>query len=304
MTVSENSRQTLLAEVETLSAKMQGRSLWRDAGERFFKNKAAMTGVCGIGLIAAFALFAPWVSPHDLEDFNYNYIMHAPTWEDSHWFGTDPNGRDLFVRVAYGARISLMIGLMTTLVALSIGVAYGATAGFIGGHVDNVMMRIVDVLFALPLIFFIIILVTVFGRNIFLVFIGIGAVEWLTMSRIVRGQTLSVKEKEYVEAARAAGVNRRNIIRRHIIPNVIGPVIVFVTLLVPVNILIESYLSFLGLGVQEPMTSWGVLIKQGAAEMETAPWMLIFPATFLAVTMFCFNFIGDGLRDALDPKDR
>jgi oligopeptide transport system permease protein len=197
-----------------------------------------------------------------------------------------------------------MIGLMTTLVALSIGVAYGATAGFIGGHVDNVMMRIVDVLFALPLIFFIIILVTVFGRNIFLVFIGIGAVEWLTMSRIVRGQTLSVKEKEYVEAARAAGVNRRNIIRRHIIPNVIGPVIVFVTLLVPVNILIESYLSFLGLGVQEPMTSWGVLIKQGAAEMETAPWMLIFPATFLAVTMFCFNFIGDGLRDALDPKDR
>ncbi len=291
---------------ETLNATTQvkGRSLWQDAGRRFYANKAAMAGVIGIGLIALFAITAPWISPNNFDDIDYMFISHEPTFEDGHWFGTDSNGRDLLVRTAYGARISLLIGVMTSIVALSIGVIYGATAGFIGGRIDNLMMRAVDVLYALPLIFFIIILVTVFGRNIFLVFVGIGAVEWLTMSRIVRGQTLSVKEKEYVEAAYASGVPTRNIIRRHIIPNVIGPVIVFVTLLVPTNILIESYLSFLGLGVQEPMTSWGVLIKDGAAEIETSEWMLLFPATFLATTMFCFNFIGDGLRDALDPKDR
>lgn len=296
-----NGRMSTTLEASSL---IKGRSLWQDAARRFYKNKAAMTGLIGIGLITLFAIFAPWISPHDYDDFDFMYILQPPTFEDSHWFGTDANGRDLFVRIAYGARISLLIGIMTTAVALSIGVIYGATAGFLGGRIDNLMMRAVDVLYALPLIFFIIILVTLFGRNIFLVFVGIGAVEWLTMSRIVRGQTLSVKEKEYVEAAYAAGVPTRDIIRRHIIPNVIGPVIVFVTLLVPTNILIESYLSFLGLGVQEPMTSWGVLIKEGANEVETHRWMLLFPATFLAITMFCFNFIGDGLRDALDPKDR
>ncbi len=286
------------------AAQIKGRSLWQDAARRFYANKAAMAGVIGIFLIALFAIFAPWIGRFTFEQQDTLLILEPPTFEGRHWFGMDANGRDLFVRTAYGARISLLIGVMTTAVALSIGVIYGATAGFVGGRIDNLMMRLVDVIYALPLIFFIIILVTLFGRNIFLVFVGIGAVEWLTMSRIVRGQTLSVKEKEYVEAAYASGVPTRDIIRRHIIPNVIGPVIIFVTLLVPTNILIESYLSFLGLGVQEPMTSWGVLIKDGANDLETSWWLLFFPATFLAITMFCFNFIGDGLRDALDPKDR
>jgi oligopeptide transport system permease protein len=189
-------------------------------------------------------------------------------------------------------------------VSLSIGVTYGATAGYLGGRTDMTMMRLVDVLYALPLLFFIIILVTVFGRNIYLVFLAIGCVEWLTMARIVRGQTLAVRRKEYVEAALASGLNTPTILRRHIIPNVIGPVIVYVTLLVPINILVESYLSFLGLGVQEPLTSWGVLISRGANSLETAPWLLVIPAVLLALTMFSFNFIGDGLRDALEPKER
>jgi oligopeptide transport system permease protein len=239
-----------------------------------------------------------------MEANDWELIQAAPTLAQSHWFGTDANGRDLFVRVAAGARVSLAIGLITTLVSVVIGVLYGAIAGYVGGRVDQAMMRVVDVLYALPLFFAIIILVTVFGRNIFLVFLAIGAVEWLTIARIVRGQTLSIRRKEFVEAAVAAGVGNGAIIRRHIIPNVIGPVIVFVTLTIPAIILAESFLSFLGLGVQEPMTSWGVLISEGANEMETKPWMLIFPALMMAVTLFCFNFIGDGLRDALDPKDR
>lgn len=287
------------------AAAVQGRSLWQDGARRFFANRAAMTGLVILGLIALFALIGPALSPYPVDEYaNFLSVLKAPSLEGRHWFGTDALGRDMFVRTAYGARISLMIGVVTSVIAISIGILYGATAGFIGGRTDNIMMRIVDVLYALPLIFLIIILVTVFGRKIFLIFIAIGAVEWLTMARIVRGQTLAVKQKEFVEAAYAAGVSRFDIIRRHILPNVIGPVIVYVTLLVPTNILIESYLSFLGLGVQEPLTSWGALIKQGTAEMETSPWLLAFPATFLAVTMFCFNFIGDGLRDALDPKDR
>ncbi len=197
-----------------------------------------------------------------------------------------------------------MVGILATAVSLLIGVTWGAIAGYFGGHLDNLMMRFVDIMYSLPFMFFVILLMVVFGRNIFLIFIAIGAVEWLTMARIVRGQTLSIKGKEFIEAARAAGVANRKIIRRHIIPNLLGPVVVYVTLTVPQVILIESFLSFLGLGVQEPLTSWGVLIEDGAANMEQSPWMLIFPATFLAVTLFCFNFIGDGLRDALDPKDR
>jgi len=208
------------------------------------------------------------------------------------------------VRTLYGARVSLMVGVLATGVSLLIGVTWGAIAGYFGGHLDNLMMRFVDIMYSLPFMFFVILLMVVFGRNIFLLFIALGAVEWLTMARIVRGQTLSVKGKEFIEAARAAGVPNRKIIRRHIIPNLLGPVVVYVTLTVPQVILIESFLSFLGLGIQEPLTSWGVLIAEGAANMESSPWMLIFPATFLAVTLFCFNFIGDGLRDALDPKDR
>jgi oligopeptide transport system permease protein len=208
------------------------------------------------------------------------------------------------VRVLYGARVSLAVGLVATLVSLLIGVLYGATAGFLGGRIDGLMMRVVDILYSLPFIFFVIILMVLFNRNFFLLFVAIGAVEWLTMARIVRGQTLSIKQKEFIEAARAGGVSSFSTIRRHIIPNVVGPVVVYVTLTVPGVILTESFLSFLGLGIQEPLTSWGVLISDGANQMETAPWMLVFPALFMAVTLFCFNFIGDGLRDALDPRDR
>jgi len=268
------------------------------------RNRAAMWSVYVLAAIALTAIVVPLAWPHGIEDASWESILAPPSAADWHWFGTDANGRDLFVRTFYGGRISLTIGLLTTIVALSIGVLYGTVAGFAGGRTDSMMMRFVDVLYSLPLIFFIIILVTIFGRNIFLVFIAIGAVEWLTMSRIVRGQTLTVKSREYVESAVAIGLSRGKILRRYIIPNVLGPVIVYVTLLIPTNIIVESYLSFLGLGVQEPLTSWGLLISQGAGHLDGAPWLIFFPATFLAVTMFCFNFIGDGLRDALDPRDR
>jgi oligopeptide transport system permease protein len=280
------------------------RSLWRQAGRRFRRNRAAMGSVVILAIIALTSILVPMFWPHGIEDASWESILVPPGMADWHWFGTDANGRDLLVRTFYGGRISLTIGLLTTIVALVIGVTYGAVAGFVGGRTDGFMMRFVDVLYSLPLIFFIIILVTVFGRNIFLVFVAIGAVEWLTMSRIVRGQTLTVKAKEYVESAVAIGLSRGAILRRYIIPNVLGPVIVYVTLLIPTNIIVESYLSFLGLGVQEPLTSWGLLISQGAGQLDSAPWLIFFPATFLAVTMFCFNFIGDGLRDALDPRDR
>jgi oligopeptide transport system permease protein len=285
------------------AATLRGESLWRAAAGRFAANRAAMAGVLVLVLITAFAFVAPLASPHDMETNDWERIQVAPTTAQAHWFGTDANGRDLFVRVAAGARVSLAIGLITTLVAVLIGVLYGAVAGYVGGRTDQVMMRIVDVLYALPLFFAIIILVTVFGRNIFLVFLAIGAVEWLTIARIVRGQTLAAKQTEYVEAARALGAPASRIILRHIVPNVVGPVIVFSTLLVPTVILVESFLSFLGLGVQEPQTSWGLLISQGTSALDSAPWLLVIPAAFLAATMFAFNFVGDGLRDALDPRD-
>ena len=279
-------------------------SLWRQAGRRFRRNRAAMGSIGVLLVIALAAVLIPAIWPHAVEEASWENILLPPSFENWHWFGTDANGRDQFVRVFYGGRISLTIGLMTTLVALGIGVGYGAIAGFTGGRTDGFMMRIVDVLYSLPLLFFIIILVTVFGRNIFLIFVAIGAVEWLTLSRIVRGQTLSVKAREYVESAVAIGLSKPAILRRYIIPNVVGPVVVYVTLLIPTNIIIESYLSFIGLGVQEPLTSWGLLISQAVGQLDTAPWLILFPATFLAITMFCFNFIGDGLRDALDPSAR
>lgn len=284
---------------------VKGRSLWQDARRRLFHNKAAVISMILLGIIVILAILAPYLSPwpYDEPDWGYDF-PGPPSVEYQHPFGTDGNGRDLFVRTLYGARISLMVGILATSVSLLIGVTYGATAGFIGGRVDNVMMRIVDILYSLPFMFFVILLMVFFGRNIFLIFIALGAVEWLTMARIVRGQTLSIKKKEFIEAAHAVGVPNWKIILRHIIPNVLGPVIVYMTLTIPMVILTESFLSFLGLGVQEPLTSWGVLISEGAKQMESAPWMLVFPATFLAVTLFCFNFIGDGLRDALDPKDR
>jgi oligopeptide transport system permease protein len=285
-------------------AEVEGRSLWADARRRLLRNRAAVVSMVLLAIIALMAILAPLLSPHAYDEVYWDRIGAPPDLANAHWFGTDGNGRDLFVRTLYGARVSLMVGIVATTVSLIIGVLYGATAGYLGGRADNVMMRFVDIMYSLPFMFFVIILMVVFGRNIFLIFVALGAVEWLTMARIVRGQTLSVKRKEFIEAAHACGVATPKIIVRHIIPNVLGPVIVYVTLTVPQVILVESFLSFLGLGVQEPLTSWGVLISEGAGQMESAPWMLIFPAIFLAVTLFCFNFIGDGLRDALDPKDR
>jgi oligopeptide transport system permease protein len=285
-------------------AAIKGRSLWADAWRRLLRNKAAVVSMAILAVIVLMAVFAPYLSPHPYDEVYWERIGAPPDFANAHWFGTDGNGRDLFVRTLHGARISLAVGIAATLVSLVIGVLYGATAGFVGGKTDEVMMRFVDVLYSLPFMFFVIILVVVFGRNIVLIFVALGAVEWLTMARIVRGQTLSIRRREFIEAARAAGVPTWKMIARHVVPNVMGPVVVYVTLTVPEVIIVESFLSFLGLGVQEPNTSWGVLISEGASQMESAPWMLIFPAAFLAVTLFCFNFIGDGLRDALDPKDR
>ncbi|HEY9538394.1 MAG TPA: ABC transporter permease subunit [Kiloniellaceae bacterium] len=282
----------------------EGRSLWQSALARLLRNKAAVASMVVLGIIALLAVFAPLLSPHAYDEIYWERIQAPPDFEHGHWFGTDGNGRDMFVRVLYGARVSLAVGLLATAVSLVIGVTYGAIAGFLGGRIDNLMMRIVDVLYSLPFMFFVIMLMVVFGRNIFLIFVALGAVEWLTMARIVRGQTIAVKRKEFIEAAQAGGVSNTKIIFRHVIPNVLGPVIVYMTLTIPQVILTESFLSFLGLGVQEPLTSWGVLISEGAKVMEFAPWMLVFPAVFLATTLFAFNFIGDGLRDALDPKDR
>ena len=293
---------------------VKGRSLWDDARRRLARNRAAVVSIVVLGVIAAAAIFGPFFLAYSYDHIDYTVVSCAPDWwpdpsvlctaGGTHWFGTDSVGRDLLVRTLYGARVSLSVGLIATLVSLVIGVAYGATAGYLGGRIDEIMMRFVDVLYSIPYIFLVIILMAIIDRNFFLLYVAIGAVEWLTMARIVRGQTLSIKQKEFVEAARAGGVGAFGIIARHIIPNVLGPVVVYVTLTVPASILAESFLSFLGLGIQEPLTSWGVLISEGKDQMETAPWMLIFPATFMAVTLFSFNFIGDGLRDALDPKDR
>jgi oligopeptide transport system permease protein len=283
---------------------VKGRSLWADALRRLLRNKAAVASAVLLTIIALSAIFAPYLAQHPYDEVYWDRIDAPPDFEAGHYFGNDSNGRDLFARTLYGGRVSLTVGLAATVVSLVIGVFYGAAAGFIGGRVDALMMRVVDVLYSLPFIFFVIMLTVVFERNLLLIYVAIGAVSWLDMARIVRGQTISLKRKEFVEAAVAGGVGTFNILRRHIIPNTLGPVVVYVTLTVPHVILTESFLSFLGLGVQEPDTTWGVLISDGAQIMETAPWSLLFPAAFLAVTLFCFNFLGDGLRDALDPKDR
>ena len=280
-----------------------GRSLWDDARARLFRNKAAVVSMWILGIIVLIAVFGPMIWINDYKAISDARTI-APTLENGHVLGTDIQGRDLLARLMIGLRISLLVGVVATAVSLVIGVTWGATAGYLGGRIDNFMMRIVDVLYALPFIFFVILLLTVFERNIVLIFAAIGAIEWLTMARIVRGQTLAIKGKEFIEAARASGVSRRAIIIRHILPNVIGPVAVYVTLTIPVVILAESFLSFLGLGVNEPLTSLGVLISEGAKTMEEKPWMLLAPALTMAVTLLCLNFIGDGLRDALDPKER
>ncbi|WP_246007490.1 ABC transporter permease subunit [Halomonas nitroreducens] len=281
-----------------------GDSLGREAWRRLKQNRAAMASLLLLSIITLACVAGPWLTPWGLADVDWNAFNVAPTLEGGHWLGTDANGRDLLTRTLYGGRVSLSVALVATLVSLLIGVLYGAIAGYLGGRADNLMMRFVDIMYSLPFMFLVILLMVVFGRNILLIYAAIGAVEWLDMARIVRGQTLSLKRREFIEAAHALGVRDRTIVTRHLIPNAIGPVIVYVTLTVPKVILLESFLSFLGLGVQEPLTSWGVLISEGTDMMQTSPWMLLVPSVFLALTLFCLNFLGDGLRDALDPKTR
>jgi oligopeptide transport system permease protein len=282
---------------------VKGRSLWDDAGRRLLRNRAAVASMITLGVLVLCALIGPLVVPYAYDEINKNDVW-LPPLAAGHLIGSDELGRDLLARLFTGLGVSLAIGAVATAVSLAIGVAWGAIAGYIGGVVDEVMMRIVDVLYSLPYIFFVIILMVTFGSNFILLFVAIGAVQWLTMARIVRGQTLSLKQKEFIEAARAIGLTRMQIISRHIVPNLLGPVVVYVTLTIPGVILAESFLSFLGLGVQPPMASLGTLISNGAQDMELAPWLLIFPSITMVVTLMCFNFIGDGLRDAIDPKDR
>lgn len=286
------------------TAPVKGESLRREAWRRLRRNRAAMASLVTLGLMTLICVAGPWFLPWGLAEVDWNAFGVAPTLEGAHYLGTDANGRDLLTRTLHGGRISLSVALVATLVSLVIGVLYGAIAGYMGGRVDSLMMRFVDIMYSLPFMFLVILLMVVLGRNILLIYAAIGAVEWLDMARIVRGQTLSLKRREFIEAAHALGVKDSKIVTRHLIPNAIGPVIIYVTLTVPKVILLESFLSFLGLGVQEPLTSWGVLISEGTANMQGAPWMLIVPALFLAVTLFCLNFLGDGLRDALDPRTR
>jgi oligopeptide transport system permease protein len=279
-------------------------SLMADAWGALKQNKAALFSFVTMSAMVVLVILGPLLSPFAIDQTDWYQLSAKPSFSSGHIFGTDDLGRDLFVRVMYGGRISLMVGLVATMVSVFIGVSYGAISGYFGGKTDAIMMRVVDVLYAMPFLFFVILLMVFFGRSILLIFIAIGAVNWLDIARIVRGQTLNIKGKEFVDAARAGGVSNIKIVFKHIVPNLLGLVVVYVALTVPQVILVESFLSFLGLGVQEPMTSWGALVNQGAKQMETSPWMLVFPGLFLATTLFCFNFIGDGLRDALDPRDR
>jgi oligopeptide transport system permease protein len=277
----------------------RGSSLWSDAWHRLRQNRLAVFGGIILTALALLCLFGPLFS-QSYQTQNLDLGASAPS--AAHWLGTDILGRDLFSRILYGGRISLTVGLVATFVALTIGVTYGAVAGYFGGKLDVVMMRIVDILYALPFTIFVILLMVFFGRNIFLLFFAIGAVEWLTMARIVRGQILSIKKMEYIEAARSLGFSRWRIIFRHMIPNILGPIIVYATLTIPAVMLLEAFLSFLGLGVQPPMSSWGVLIKDGAEKMEEFWWLLVFPGAIFSLTLFSLNFLGDGLRDALDVR--
>ena len=281
-----------------------GRSLWQDAFFRLRRNRAAMASAIVLGLIVVAAIVVPWISPYNYYMPQWTLLDAPPTLHGGHVFGTDDLGRDLLVRVMWGCRISLLIGFVASIVSVFIGVLWGAAAGFMGGRTDAFMMRIVDILYSVPFIPFVIVLVVMFGRNILLIFVAIGAVSWLDIARIVRGQTLSLRNKEFIEAARASGVRGPKIVTRHLVPNLLGIVIIYATLTVPSVILFEAFLSFLGLGVQAPMTSLGVLVSDGASELQSYPYMLIIPAIFLASVVYCLNYLGDGLRDALDPKER
>lgn len=288
------------ASLPASDAMPKGTSLWEDAFVRLRKNRMAMAGLGFLIVLIILCLLTPWIAPYGYEEQNLRLGASAPS--AAHWLGTDTLGRDMLTRILYGGRISLMVGIIATAMALMIGVTYGAIAGYFGGRVDAVMMRIVDTMYALPFMIFIILLMVVFGRNLLLLFLAIGAVEWLTMARIVRGQVLSIRQQEYIEAAVSLGLGPGTIIRRHVLPNVLGPIIVYTTLTIPSVMLLEAFLSFLGLGIQPPQSSWGVLISYGVDSMEEYPWLLIFPGLALAMTLFALNFLGDGLRDALDPK--
>ncbi len=283
-----------------LEAAEEGHSLWKDAWYRLRKNKLAVAGGVIVLTLSVLCFIGPLFIRYSYEEQNLA-LRQTPTGKE-HWLGTDKLGRDQLSRILYGGRVSLMVGLCATAVSLTIGVLYGAVSGFVGGTLDSVMMRIVDILYALPFTIFVILLMVFFGRNIILLFVAIGAVEWLTMARIVRGQVSSLRKQEFIEAAIALGLRRRRIILRHMIPNVLGPVMVYTTLTIPSVMLLEAFLSFLGLGVQPPMSSWGLLLKEGAEMMEEAPWLLVYPGLLFSVTLFSLNFLGDGLRDALDPR--
>ncbi|WP_411958103.1 ABC transporter permease subunit [Paracoccus homiensis] len=308
MVIQQDKMQSLAARMA--QDEVKGRSPWADARKRFFRNKAAMTGLIILIAVALFALLGGYFAQWSNEDLDFTVMgqvatMGAPSLENGHYFGTDDLGRDLFARTVQGTQISLMVGIVGAAIAVIVGTLYGATAGYVGGRTDQIMMRAVDILMSIPYMFVLILLLVMFGRSIAMLFLGIGLISWLDMSRIVRGQTLSLKNREFIEAAHATGVPSWKIILRHIVPNLLGVVAVYATLLVPLMILTESFISFLGLGVQEPLTSWGALISEGAGTMNYGTlWQLAFPLFFFVITLFGFFFVGDGLRDALDPKDR
>ncbi len=303
-------KQRKTAEMAERMAEVKGRSLWADARKRFVQNRAAMASLIVLTCIILFSIFGGYLNPYDIETTDWDVLGSVlekgrPSLETGHYFGYDDSARDLFQRVVQGSRISLAVGFIGAGIAVFVGTIYGAVAGYVGGRVDSIMMRFVDIAMSIPYMFVLILLLVVFGRSIYMIFLGIGLTAWLDMSRIVRGQTLSLKNKEFIEAAMVTGVSAPRIILRHIVPNLLGVVVVYTTLLVPGMILTESFISFLGLGVQEPYTSWGALISEGVKSMYYGTWwQLAFPLAFFVVTIFSFFFIGDGLRDALDPKDR
>lgn len=277
-----------------------GSATWR----RLRQQPATLAAAWILGLLVMACSVGPWLLPWKYDQLDFEHVSSPPSIASGHWLGTDSVGRDLLARSLHGGQISLLVGAVATAVSLLIGVTWGALAGYFGGRLDEVMMRIVDILYALPFMFLVILLMVLFGRSLLLIFIALGAIQWLDMARIVRGQTLALRQTLYVEAARASGLSESAILWRHVLPHLLGVVAVYVTLTLPQVILAESFLSFLGLGVQEPLTSWGALVNEGAADMQSAPWALLVPASLLATALFCFNFIGDGLRDAFDPHER
>jgi len=308
--VSNTDQIERIAEKLVEAEKIKGRSLWQDGMARFFQNKAAVGAMIVLLMVLIFTLVGPFFAQWSNEEIDWNRMgnlaeVGRPSLENGHFFGLDTNSRDLYARTIQGIGTSLMVGVIGALVAVVIGTVYGAVSGFVGGRVDNLMMRAVDILIAIPYMFVIILLMVIFERSFFMLFVGIGIVGWLDMSRIVRGQTLSLKNREFIEAAHASGVGWFTIVMRHIVPNLLGVVVVYATLLVPAMIMTESFISFLGLGVQEPNTSLGALISEGAGTILYGTfWQLGFPLFFFLVIVISLFFVGDGLRDALDPKDR